>query len=69
MMRDSIDQDRRFVILIILIAIIFLVQGAFLFYFRKKENDSLHTLFQIDQRLNMIEQALRTQREPSEPPK
>lgn len=58
-MTQALDKDTRMIIIIgILVAQVVLI-GALLFYFRKKENDTLNTLFQLQERLDQVELQLR----------
>jgi LPXTG-motif cell wall-anchored protein len=54
-MAQALDRDTRIIVIIgILVAQVVLI-GALLFYFRKKENDTLNTLFQLQERLDQVE--------------
>ncbi len=58
-MTQALDKDTRMIIIIgILVAQVVLI-GALLFYFRKKENDTLNTLFQLQERIDQVELQLR----------
>lgn len=54
-MAQQLDRDTRIIVVIaILVAQVVLI-GALLFYFRKKENDTLNTLFLLQERIDSIE--------------
>lgn len=55
LMAQQLDRDTRIIVVIgILVAQVILI-GALLMYFRKKENDTLNTLFQLQERIDQIE--------------
>lgn len=54
-MAQQLDKDTRLIVVIgILVAQVFLI-GSMLWYFRKKENDTLNTLFLLQERVDQIE--------------
>jgi len=60
-MASGLDRDTRLVVVMAILIIILVMIGAMLFYFRKKENDALYTLFRLEDRMNALELRLQQQ--------
>lgn len=54
MARDA-DRDARLIIVMVLLVLLVVLNAALILYFRKKENDSLETLFRLQDRINQLE--------------
>jgi hypothetical protein len=54
-MGQQIDKDTRTIIVIGLLIVQSVFVLALVWYFRKKENDTLNTLFQMQERIDQIE--------------
>jgi LPXTG-motif cell wall-anchored protein len=54
-MAQELDRDTRLIVVIGILIVIVVLIGALLLYFRKKENDTLHTLFRLEDRINQLE--------------
>jgi type II secretory pathway component PulK len=54
MPRDA-DRDARLIIVMVLLILLVVLNAALILYFRKKENDSLETLFRMQDRINQLE--------------
>lgn len=64
----QLDRDTRILVVIgILIAQVVLI-FSLLMYFRKKENDTLLTLFQMQERINQLEMAVNKKNPPKTEP-
>jgi regulatory protein YycI of two-component signal transduction system YycFG len=61
-MAQGLDKDTRLVIIVVILIVQIVLIGALVFYFRKKENDTLYTLFQLQDRLNKLEFTIQKKR-------
>ncbi len=61
MARDGLDTDTRLVVVICILIVMVILIGSTIFYFRKKENDTLDVLFRLEDRINKIELYLQKQ--------
>ena len=61
MARDGLDTDTRLVVVIAILIVMVILIGSTIFYFRKKENDTLDILFRLEDRINRIEMFMQKQ--------
>lgn len=61
-MAQKLDKDTQLIVVIGVLVIQAILFGASILYFRKKENDSLYTLFRLEDRINQLELQMREKR-------
>lgn len=59
-MAHYLDKDTRLLIVAIISIVQIALVGALILYFRKKENDTLNTVFNMQDRLRNLEYAVQT---------